>query len=274
MNQRYQSPEYGIFISTDKVTDTLGTGEFTQNYLHNPQGLSPYSYTQNDPVNKIDPDGRFAIEAYVIYKSKQKVNQAIENTPNIPNTIRELNFASQYPLTAYRVGTAKDGSTANLSSVSSNFAINITRSYTDEVSPYTGNQVTDISERNGLRHLIWQGILNQEFGSDISTKIGDSHEYNPNADITYTTYKNKEGADQSVDLFNNMLGRKISRDNPGVSRNELVSKVLDFAKNEGFYTAQPNLNGGYSVGRSKLSNDQYNYSSTKLKNLNAGGLNK
>jgi RHS repeat-associated protein len=64
MNARYQSPNYGIFISTDEVTDSLGQDkQFTQKYLHNPQGLNPYSYTQNDPVNKWDPDGR-RVEVY------------------------------------------------------------------------------------------------------------------------------------------------------------------------------------------------------------------
>lgn len=59
MNARYQSPNYGIFISTDEVTDSLGNDqEFTQKYLHNPQGLNPYTYALNSPGMYVDPDGK------------------------------------------------------------------------------------------------------------------------------------------------------------------------------------------------------------------------
>lgn len=47
MNARVYDPDIGKFLSADpKIT-----------YVHNPQGFNRYAYTQNNPLNFVDPDG-------------------------------------------------------------------------------------------------------------------------------------------------------------------------------------------------------------------------
>jgi RHS repeat-associated protein len=53
---RYHASRLGRFLSPDPVDGSPS----------NPQSLNRYAYTLNDPVNRIDPDGRCTIEIVVI----------------------------------------------------------------------------------------------------------------------------------------------------------------------------------------------------------------
>ncbi|MFA6305074.1 MAG: RHS repeat-associated core domain-containing protein [Patescibacteria group bacterium] len=66
----YQA-DIGRFIQPDPVSRYLtdpqklkqSTGQNLQQFLTNPQALNEYSYTQNNPVKYVDPDGEFIIPA-------------------------------------------------------------------------------------------------------------------------------------------------------------------------------------------------------------------
>jgi RHS repeat-associated protein len=47
MNARVYDPDIGRFLSPDPTVP----------YVHNPQSFNRYSYTQNNPLNRVDPDG-------------------------------------------------------------------------------------------------------------------------------------------------------------------------------------------------------------------------
>jgi RHS repeat-associated protein len=51
MHARYYDPNGGRFLSVDPVLAL-------RRAMHNPQGWNRYSYVQNNPINRIDPDGR------------------------------------------------------------------------------------------------------------------------------------------------------------------------------------------------------------------------
>ncbi len=55
MNARYNSSNYGIFISPDPKNYE---GEDKKIFLENPQLQNGYSYAVNDPIHKYDPDGK------------------------------------------------------------------------------------------------------------------------------------------------------------------------------------------------------------------------
>lgn len=60
MNARVYDPDIGRFLSPDPTVP----------YVHNPQSFNRYSYTQNNPLNRVDPDGFADL-------SKQSVLEAI-----------------------------------------------------------------------------------------------------------------------------------------------------------------------------------------------------
>ena len=61
MNDRYQYPNYGVFISPDVITQTSGPN--SQSYLSNPQNLNAYSYALDNPVMYVDRDGKSPVDA-------------------------------------------------------------------------------------------------------------------------------------------------------------------------------------------------------------------
>ena len=81
---RYYNSELGRFTQLDPLYLAIGTGQVKQitgkdqqEVLQNPQCLNSYSYTRNNPVNYIDPDGQ---DARVTINSK-------DNTVKIDTTI-------------------------------------------------------------------------------------------------------------------------------------------------------------------------------------------
>ena len=66
LNARYYDPEMGRFLGQDPVFILIGTDRKKLNYLLlTPQKLNSYSYTENNPVNNIDPTGGSTISAWL-----------------------------------------------------------------------------------------------------------------------------------------------------------------------------------------------------------------
>jgi RHS repeat-associated protein len=59
MHARYYAPYMGRFLSVDPVIDT-------KNALRNPQMWNRYSYVLNNPVNRLDPDGRLSSPFHIL----------------------------------------------------------------------------------------------------------------------------------------------------------------------------------------------------------------
>jgi len=257
MQSRYQDPEVGRFISQDPAFREINFD------LADPQSMNAYSYSRNNPVSMVDRDGQM-FEYFAAYLVS---HYYINNTPNIPHSIREADFAVTHPIAAYQIGSATDGSTKNISSVASNFAVNLTNSNFG----YSG-QAQMGTERNALRHVIWQGITTNTFGSNIAKYAGNSHEYNPFADLSVRSFSDGALADQTVDILNNQIGRNIATQNPGLSSRDIAQQSLDYFYKTGLYTTQKDSNGMYNVIQTRLSEDQYTKSSAEVKKLNNKGL--
>jgi RHS repeat-associated protein len=156
MNARYQSPNYGIFISTDEVTDSLGQDkQFTQKYLHNPQGLNPYSYTQNDPVNKWDPDGRFNIKTGEVEKG-DTLND-ITKRLNI-----HFNMNNTTPLTAQKLASVNGIQDINKIEVGQKVILPKTNLELRFNNEYKILSVMDSNHHSFFNDLWWSGVSGKE----------------------------------------------------------------------------------------------------------------
>jgi RHS repeat-associated protein len=260
LNARYYESNQGQFISQDPMFWS------PESLLSNPQSMNSYSYGNNNPINMKDPQGLFAEYLYGAYS----LSNYIQNSSNIPSDIRTMNYAVRSPVVGYQVGRVTDGYGGNISSVSSNFAVNaIAKS-----SAYSGIQSGEGTESNAFRHAVWQSILTNSFGSKEATSIGNSHEYNPYGNASVGSYKNLAGADQSADLLNNQIGRSIGINNPGLTSTGYAKKSLDYFYTKGLYMVNKKDGGGFQVVQSKISKDQYNSSLNIINGLGNNGLKK
>jgi RHS repeat-associated protein len=129
MNNRYQNPNYGIFISSDEATKGLNS---SSPLLSNPQSLNSYSYTWNNPVNAFDPDGRLTIivpgtwygsdwsTTNTLFVNSMKSFNEIPIVMNEQkmwsggNVTRDRDFASSYLASMINMHKFKDGEKLNI----------------------------------------------------------------------------------------------------------------------------------------------------------------
>ena len=113
------------------------------------------------------------------------------------------------------------------------------------------------SEKGAFRHTIWQAKIAAEYGKGIAKQVGNAHEDNPRVNLYKRYFKDVEEADQTVDLLNNMIGRRVGETSNTCSMRDLAFKVLDEFRYNGLYTAEPDERGVWHVKKRRLSQEKY-----------------
>lgn len=138
--------------------------------------------------------------------------------------------------------------------------------------------VIDEGSQNGaFRHVLWQATIASRFGSLIAKEVGDAHEENPDAPTGASVDAVLSRVDERVDLSNNIIGRKIGEENSNLGMKDLAMLVLETFKTDGLYTATKRSFGtsgegeGYAIGKTKLTDAQYEKLKELLSKLNNNG---
>lgn len=254
---RYYEPHLNRWISADP--------------LSGPKEINGYEYCTNNPLRYVDPGGQESSsppEGYAGY----------------------VWFSVRHNIVARRVGwpekrpNAMNYNEPNLSSLAKRFSSSLNLK---ENAPQRG------SEKNALRHAIWQGFILREFGVDMAKKVGDLHEKSPDKDTSKRVFeldrslsnatssiqgwKLLEDADETVDLLNNERTRTLSKSLPDTNKG-LVKYYLDLFRTEGLYVADITHGpDNISITRieiklQKLSKGEYLDATARLNNLTENGL--
>jgi RHS repeat-associated protein len=237
---RYFSGAQGRFTSVDPS-------------LAHPSGAQSwnrYTYTLNNPLRLVDPNGAEPVPPQTIYP---------------PPGAREAAFYLRHPVIGSQVGYYERGGT-NITTNTIRFA---TRIGLQETQSGLGTEV------NAYRHVLWQAATTTKFGAGIATQIGNAHEDQPHVDLSVRVFRGKDAAleaDQTVDLLNNEIGRAIGAANPNASMQQLALLTLDAFHTTGFFESVTNDNGATSIVRRTISDDEYNAARTTIENLNDSGF--
>lgn len=238
---RFQSLT-GTFLSIDPMAEKY-------------YNTTPYAYCANNPVNFVDPEGKFPWGILPI--QRKIIRYASQNA-----TFKTIAYAIFHPSIAVRVGWYKEGSHF-ISTTAGDFAINLTNAM--------GSKIDENGDtRNALRHVIWQGIITSEFGKKQARLIGLAHEGRTDYDLSARqSYSDKNDADTVADLKNNLIGQELgSRDY--ISTQDLVYTVLEYSKNNGLWEVEQ-TNEGYMVVQKKITDEQWNKALEELQKLNKYG---
>jgi hypothetical protein len=139
----------------------------------------------------------------------------------------------------------------NISTNAARFAIN---------SHLPENRAMEGSHVNAFRHTLWQATITKTMGANIAKEVGNSHEENPFVDKGIRVFYGPQAlaqADQTIDLLNNEIGRKLGIDNKNLTPKELALKTLEYFKENGLYTAVRQKYGEIKIEQTKLTEAQY-----------------
>ena len=243
---RYYDPRLSLWMSTDSKEEKM-------------PAVNSYCYVFNNPVVYLDPSGEFPWW-YIIYRCTAT---GLEHTSN--RKMKTIGYAMKHPYNAIKVGEYKNGSN-NISTSATNFEINIANAAKLE----RGSEGTP---GNAIRHTLWQAIITREFGPNQARHIGNVHEDNHNIDLNQRVFNDLSSADTAVDLLNNIIGRKIGKDNPNASNVELAKKVLQEYKTNGLWTVSKK-DGKYHIGKTVITEKQFKLGIEEINKKNENGKNK
>lgn len=183
------------------------------------------------------------------------------NRPSRTNRhIRTAGFFVREPVKAIKIGMFVDNST-NISTNATRFSTAKKLLYGVKEEDDNGNLIRDEeergSEKGAFRHTIWQAKIAAEYGKGIAKQVGNAHEDNPRVNLYKRYFKDVEEVDQTVDLLNNMIGRRVGEISNTRSMRDLAFKVLDEFRYNGLYTAEPDERGVWHVKKRRLSQEKY-----------------
>ncbi len=122
-------------------------------------------------------------------------------------------------------------------------------------------KINEGTQGNAFRHPLWQAMITSELDENYAKRAGDSHELNSSVPYNPNGYENTaqglEEADSYIDQLHNEIGRKIGKENPNASPNELANKVLDYYHEHGLWELELR-DGKFFPIKKTLPQEQYN----------------
>ena len=182
--------------------------------------------------------------------------------------VRTLGLIAREPQKAIEIGYVVPRST-NHSSNARRFSaakdvlygVTLTDSLKNVLKDEYGNPVRQEeergSEKGAFRHTIWQAKITADYGKGIAKQVGNAHEDNPRVNLYKRSFKDVDEADQTVDMLNNMIGRRIGEIGNTRNMRDLAFMVLDEFRYNGLYTAEPDEKGVWQVKKCRLSQEKY-----------------
>ncbi|GIV45091.1 MAG: hypothetical protein KatS3mg035_2214 [Bacteroidia bacterium] len=254
---RLHDARLGRFFSVDPLADK---------YPYN----SVYAFSENRVIDGVELEGleRLVVITPILFGEDLKLIRT-QQTLDIERYMAQIGVSLIYPSASMQVGEFKSYS-KNISSISSRLARKIA---------LNGNMSVGIgSERNALRHVLWQAIITQKFGREIAEKIGNAHEGIKYAQSAYVDFnlplvQDKYVADEIVDFLNNSIGREIGENlDKNLSSIEIAKIVLEYQKNNGFWVVNE-IDGKLKIEKVKITQEQYEQGLKNLENLDEYGFN-
>lgn len=235
----------------------------------------------NDAYNKGDKFKNIKVPKVEVDIPEEPID--IFSRPSTTNRhLRTFNFAKKEPTKALEIGLIVPRST-NISSNASRFSTADNVLYGVTLKDKDGNVLKDKngnstreeeergSEKGAFRHTIWQAKLASKYGKNIAKRVGNVHENDPYVNLFQRSFKNIDDADQTVDLLNNMIGRRIGETCQTGSMRDMAFMVLDEFRYNGLYTAEPDENGIWQVKKRRLSQEKYDILKEHYKRADENG---
>ncbi len=174
--------------------------------------------------------------------------------------VREAAFPFKSPVHAVAatdIGLRTNHKYNNLSSASDRFAEKIDN-YFVRGDDKDGKNHYLSTLRNSMRHTIWQAALASQYNSQVAYSAGMAHETRPYADTDKRVFENESEADMTVDLLNNIIGRRIGANNRNLSRKQIALLALKELRENGLYQYERFNDGLWRVMKVRISDDVYN----------------
>jgi len=171
----------------------------------------------------------------------------------------------QHPIASTSVGLPTDGFT-NISSISSRMA---------KAAGSMGN--LSQGERNGLRHVLWSGIIAAREGADVAMDLTNAHAgigmgQRAEIDFSLPLLQDAYLADEIVDFLNNEIGRSVASNMaPDAGMKDIAKEALKVQLNEGFYQVNKK-DGIINISREQLSEKKYDKAIQNIDKLDSNGL--
>ena len=246
---------------------TMGGSEDKTNYYLVDDGRSDKDsiYEKNDTrfgdvCNTVNSCRKIELPKFEKVEDTEEPIKLYDRPSRTSRHVRTFGFILREPVKAKKIGRYVPNST-NISTNAVRFSTGKDVLYgvtlTDDERNVVRKEEERGSEKGAFRHTIWQAKIASKYGKGIAKQVGNAHEDNPRVNLYQRSFRDIEDADQTVDMLNNMIGRRIGETCQTGSMRDMAFMVLDEFRYNGLYTAEPDERGIWHVKKRRLSQEKY-----------------
>ncbi|WP_387692140.1 DUF6973 domain-containing protein [Photorhabdus sp. RM71S] len=175
----------------------------------------------------------------------------------------------RHPIAAYDIGFYERGAT-NITTNAVRFSTQ-GNSKTNPNGTLLDNKYKEGSQVNAFRHTLWQATIAARYGEEVALHAGNAHESDPKIDLNIRQFAALKDADQTIDLLNNQIGRRIGLQSRNSSMKGQAKAVLNRFHKEGLYVAKKNAMG-FEIVKEKITDEQFSYMNSVFEGGNEDGF--